>query len=163
MSDRQLQLAIPASPDISYSRLNARNAPGARPYCNHQPLKKISWIERNCENLTPRTFFTQIIFNMKISRSTLQFLKELYPKNQTVYLSSGPMPEPQWISDVQKTHVCIVLALHSEELSKDFLSQKLNPQTKLLPTYCKFVSAVLPLEPQIMTVGGLSDEEERWL
>ena len=42
-----------------------------------------------------------------------------------------------------------------------FLVQKLNLQTKLLPTYCKVVSAVLPLEPQIRTVGGLSHEEER--
>ena len=34
-SQRSLALLVPDS------RLNARNSPGARPYCNHQPLKKI--------------------------------------------------------------------------------------------------------------------------
>ena len=38
---------------IPGSRLNARNAPGTRPYCNRQSLEKKSQIERNHENLTP--------------------------------------------------------------------------------------------------------------
>ena len=33
-SQQSLALLIPSS------RLNARNSPGARSYCNHQPLKK---------------------------------------------------------------------------------------------------------------------------
>ena len=47
--DMQLQhysqryLALP----IRSSRLNAKNAPGTRPYCNCQPLRKILWIERS--------------------------------------------------------------------------------------------------------------------
>ena len=64
-SELYLALLIPGS------RLNARNSPDARPYCNHQPLKKILRIERNRKNLTTRKFFTQIIFNVKISRSTV--------------------------------------------------------------------------------------------
>ena len=47
---------------IPRSRLNARNAPGTRPLCNCQPLNF-------ADQMKPRTFFMQIIFNMKISRS----------------------------------------------------------------------------------------------
>ena len=57
---RYLALPIPCS------RLNARNAPGGRPYCNHQ-LLKISRIEQNRENLTMQKFFTRTIFNVQIS------------------------------------------------------------------------------------------------
>ena len=38
---------------------------------NCQPFQKISRIERNRENLTMRKFFKQIIFNVKISQSTV--------------------------------------------------------------------------------------------
>ena len=41
---------------IPGSILNTRNAPGARPYCNRQPLTKKLQIERNCKNLTPQKF-----------------------------------------------------------------------------------------------------------
>ena len=63
-SQRSLALLIPGS------RLNSKNSPGACPYCNHQSLKN-SWIERNRENLTTQKFFMRIIFNVKISRSTV--------------------------------------------------------------------------------------------
>ena len=33
-------------------------------------VQRLSWIECNGEDLTPRQFFMQIIFNVKISRST---------------------------------------------------------------------------------------------
>ena len=65
LQQQSLALLIPGS------RLNARNSPSASPYCNHQPLQKISWIERDRENLTTPKFFTRIIFNVKISRSTV--------------------------------------------------------------------------------------------
>ena len=42
--------------------VNARNSPGARPYCNCQPLKKISWIKQNHKNLTPRKIFSHKLF-----------------------------------------------------------------------------------------------------
>ena len=54
------------------SRVDARNSPGTHPYCNRQPLQKISQIERNRENLTTRKFFPQIIFNVTISRSMVE-------------------------------------------------------------------------------------------
>ena len=63
-NEQSLALLIPGS------RLNTRNSPSARPHCDRQPLKK-SRIERNRENLTTQKFFTQIIFNMKISQSTV--------------------------------------------------------------------------------------------
>ena len=45
--------------------VNARNSPGARPYCNCQPLKKISWIKQNHKKFNAtKNFFTQIIFKM---------------------------------------------------------------------------------------------------
>jgi len=50
---------------IPDSRLNARNSPGARPYCSRLPLKKKSQIERNRENLITRKIFTRIILNQK--------------------------------------------------------------------------------------------------
>ena len=58
---------------------NARNAlpVGARPYCNRQPLKKNSWIERNRENLTPRNFPIYSIYTYGQSEAcscTLQIL-----------------------------------------------------------------------------------------
>ena len=66
-SDQSLVLLIPGS------SLKATNPLSARPYCNRQPLKKISRIERNRENLSTRKFFTRIIFNAKISRSTVNY------------------------------------------------------------------------------------------
>ena len=53
---RYLVLPIPGS------GVNARNAPGARPYFNRQPLKKISRVERAAK------ISTRIIFNVKTSR-----------------------------------------------------------------------------------------------
>ena len=47
MSNRQLQLAIPGSPDTLH---HTRNVPGTRPYCNRQPLKKLQ-IKQNRNNL----------------------------------------------------------------------------------------------------------------
>ena len=46
---------------IPGSRLNARNSPGARPYCNHQPLKKFHRPNETTKNLT-RKFYMRIIF-----------------------------------------------------------------------------------------------------
>ena len=52
---------------IPGSWLNTRNT---RPYCNRQ-LLKISRTKQSHENLPPRKFFTQIIFNMKTSQFTV--------------------------------------------------------------------------------------------
>ena len=87
-SRRSLALLIPSS------RLNARNSPGSRPYCNYQLLKKFLQIVRNHENLTTQKFFMQIIFNMKISRSTvhsvwIQYLPAIH---------TAPQPEPGGVS-----------------------------------------------------------------
>ena len=69
----RLQLATPGSP-IPGSRLNTRNSPGARPYCSCLPLKKKNFADRTKpQNLITRKFVTQIIFNAKISQSTVFF------------------------------------------------------------------------------------------
>ena len=70
-SQRYLALLLPGS------RPNARNSPGACPYCN-RCVKKILRIEWNHENLLTRKFFTQIIFNVKISRSAVEGHSELW-------------------------------------------------------------------------------------
>ena len=79
-SQRSLALLIPGS------RLNARNSPGAHPYCNHQSLKKFCGANETAKNLTPQKVFTQIIFSMKISRSTVSPKLQLiiYLKQVTV-------------------------------------------------------------------------------
>ena len=61
-SQRSLALLIPGS------RLNARNSPGAHPYCNRQSLKKCAdWTKlRKFSNM--KIFLN---FNVKISRSTV--------------------------------------------------------------------------------------------
>ena len=63
-SQRYLALSIPDS------KLNTRNAPGTRPYCNFEPLKKFT-DQMKLQNLTSHKFFTWIIFNVKIPHSTI--------------------------------------------------------------------------------------------
>ena len=57
------------------SILNTRNTPGARPYCNHQLLKKFCGSNKTAKNLTPQKFFTQIFFSM----SKIPYLRHQLP------------------------------------------------------------------------------------
>ena len=100
---------------IPSSRLNARKAPGTRPYCNCQLLKKLLQIKQNCVNLIPWKVLLENLndfHNFFLLDANFNYLKKLYSgtcltdtPQQTPLNNAWPFP--QMYRKGKRSHVIV--------------------------------------------------------